>query len=110
MIFTNSNKSLKSPEFQAVIVEAILQSCITGSYIYELIEIIERIIPSPYNTLRKYLFHLINYELISYNGQKQIYTIREEGIHLLDWIKREKIIMAVSSEDFIITIEKNFLY
>lgn len=110
MIFTNSNKSLKSPEFQAVIVEAILQSCISGSYIYELIDVIERIIPSPYNILRKYLFHLINYELISYDGQKQIYTIEDKGLDLMDWIKREKIIMAVSSEDIIITIEQSFLY
>jgi hypothetical protein len=110
MIFTNSNKSLKSPEFQAVIVEAILQSCITGSYIYELIDVIERIIPSPYNTLRKYLFHLINYELISYNGQKQIYMIEDGGLDLLDWIKREKIIMAACSEDIIITIEQSSLY
>ena len=107
MSFINSNKSLKSPEFCAAIIERILQSCIYGSYIYELVNAVQSITSSPHNTLKKYLFYLIDYELISYDGQKQMYIIADEGLDLLDWITSEKKDLGVNSEEIIITIERN---
>jgi predicted transcriptional regulator len=107
MTFINGNKSSKSPEFPAVIIERILQSCIYGSYIYELGNVIQSINSSSHDTLKKYLFHLIEYELISYDGQKQMYIIADEGLDLLDWITREKMNLDVNSEEIIITIERN---
>lgn len=108
MSFINCNKISKSPELQAVIVEPILLSCIDGASIDDLVYVMQKVLlslSSSYNTLKKYLFHLINYELILYNGQKQIYTIEDGGLDLLEWIKREKKIMDVDSKDIIITVE-----
>jgi hypothetical protein len=36
--------------------------------------------------LKKYLFYLIDYYLISYSGQKQIYLIKDKGLELLSRI------------------------
>jgi hypothetical protein len=36
--------------------------------------------------LKKYLFYLINYDIISYSGQKQIYLIKDKGLELLSRI------------------------
>ncbi len=108
MRFINLNcNGLKSPELQAVIVEPILLSCIDGSTIDDLIYAIQKILsPSlSYNILKEYLFHLVNYELISYNGQKQIFIIESGGLDLLDWINEQKADMDIDNKDMTITIE-----
>ena len=112
-------KSLKSPKLQAIIVEPILLSCANGTSIYQLKLVLQRLLilnssslsslPSSkqsYNTLKKYLFYLINYDLIKYNGQRQIYELRDEGFDFLDWIKREKKDLGVEdNKDILITME-----
>lgn len=105
MDFINCNERTKSPELQYVIVERILLSCVNGASINKLVFAMQRILPLPYNTIKKYLFYLINYELISYNGQKQMYTIESVGLDLLAWIESEKKIMALDIKDIVITIE-----
>jgi hypothetical protein len=105
MSFINSNKIAKSPKLQGVIVESILLSCIDGVSINGLFYAFQRTLPSPYDGLKKYLFHLIDYDLISYNGQTQMYTTEEGGHDLLDWINRERMIMKVDIKDIVITIE-----
>jgi hypothetical protein len=105
MSFINSNKIAKSPELQADIVKSILLSCIDGVSINGLFCAFQRTLPSPYDGLKKYLFHLIDYDLISYNGQTQMYTTEEGGHDLLDWINRERMIMNVDIKDIVITIE-----
>lgn len=104
MISINFSKSKKSPELKAVTVEHILMSCIEGASIIELVYAKQKMLPLPHE-MKKYLFHLIDYELISYDGQRQTYTIEEGGLDLLDWIKREKMSMAADVEDIVITIE-----
>ncbi|MDQ6723893.1 MAG: hypothetical protein M3Z01_06485 [Thermoproteota archaeon] len=105
MSSTVYNKGLKSPKLQAVIVEPILVSCIYKISIYDLVNEMQRILPLLSNKLKKYLFHLINYELISYNGQKQVYIIEDGGLDLLYMIKREKEMTMSDSNDIIITLE-----
>jgi hypothetical protein len=105
MSFINSNKIAKSPELQAVIVESILTSCIDGVSVKGLFYAFQRTLTSPYDILKKYLFYLIDYELISYNGQVQMYTTEEGGHDLLNWINREKTIMKGDIKDVVITIE-----
>jgi hypothetical protein len=39
--------------------------------------------------LKKYLFYLIDYDLISYSGQKQVYHIKDNGLELLSRIMME---------------------
>jgi len=67
-----NNNRKKSPKLQPVIVEPILLYCINATSIYELSLEIQRILPLSYSALKKYLFYLINYELISYDGQKHL--------------------------------------
>ena len=98
----NNIKSIKSPKLQGVIVEPILVYCINGISICELSFEIQRVIPLPYKALKKYLFYLISYELLSYDGQRQIY-ITEDGeiINLLDRIGEEKRMTMTDTEDIV---------
>jgi hypothetical protein len=89
-----------------VIVEPILISCINGISICKLSMEIQRLIPLPYDALKKYLFFLINYDLLSYNGKSQVYLTEEWGFDMLVAIDREKRISKVNSKDIVITIEE----
>ncbi|MDQ6723535.1 MAG: hypothetical protein M3Z01_04635 [Thermoproteota archaeon] len=71
------NKNIESPELQSIIVEPILLSCIHGASFKELFQVLQRISLSPYDNLKEYLFHMINYELIVYDGQSKMYTLEE---------------------------------
>lgn len=43
-----------------------------------------------YDIAKKYLFYLIDYGLVSYNGQKQIFVIEDGGNDLLCMIEEKK--------------------
>jgi hypothetical protein len=66
---------------------------------------IERILPFPHRDLERYLFFLINYELVSYDGQRQLFITEEGGFDLLHMINKEKKMTMANSEDIVITIE-----
>jgi len=102
---TNNNNNNRSPKLKASIIEPILLLCINGISIYELSFEIQRILPIPYNALKKYLFYLVSYELISYNGQRQIFVTEDGGLDLLYKIHKEKQNTLTNNEDFTITIE-----
>ncbi len=102
---TASKKKIKSAKLQAVIVEHILVFCIKESSFYELIFETQRIFRLSHTTIKKYLFYLISYELVSYDGRKQVYMTEDGGFDLLHAIKREKKMTMVNSEDIVITIE-----
>ncbi|MGN6346196.1 MAG: hypothetical protein ACTHME_00685 [Candidatus Nitrosocosmicus sp.] len=102
----------KLPRLQAIIVESILLSCNDGSSFNNLVLILQRKLfpssssPRPsHHMIKKHLFHLINYDLIKYSGQKQKYYLQDEGFDLLNWIKKEKIKLDVDIKDILITIE-----
>jgi predicted transcriptional regulator len=101
----NSNNNLKSPKLQAAIVEPILLFCIDGISVCELSFEMQRILSLQYKVLKKYLFYLINYELISYDGQSQVYITEDGGYDLLKTISKEKKIVMANSEDIVITLE-----
>jgi predicted transcriptional regulator len=101
----NSNNNLKSPKLQAAIVEPILLLCTNGLSICELLFEIQRILPLQYKVLKKYLFYLINYELLSYDGQRQIYITEDGGLDLLNRIDEEKRMTMTNTEDIVITLE-----
>lgn len=81
--------------------------CIYGISIYDLPIEIQRMMPLPLpcKTLKKYLFYLISYELLSYDGQRQIYMTEDGGLDLLYKIHQEKQNTFAISEDITITIE-----
>jgi hypothetical protein len=105
---SNNIKKIKSPTLQAVIVEPILISCINGISICKLSMEIQRFIPLPYDALKSYLFFLINYNLLSYNGQSQVYITEDGGFDILNAINKEKRISKVNSKDIVITIEEYY--
>jgi hypothetical protein len=55
--------------------------------------------------IKEYLFYLIDYELVSYNGQKQIFSIEYWGFGLLDMIDEEKRQEKIDIDDITITFE-----
>ena len=55
--------------------------------------------------LKKYLFYLVDYELVSYNSIQQVFTIEEGGFCFLDMIHREKRQEKINLKDITITFE-----
>ena len=52
-------------------------------------DLMQLMISSSPTILKKYLFYLIDYDLISYSGQKQVYLIKDKGLELLSRIMME---------------------
>jgi hypothetical protein len=103
MTFLFSNK--RSPKLKASIIEPILILCINGISIYELPIEIKGMSPLPCRTLKKYLFYLINCELVSCNGQRQICMTEDGGLDLLNNIHQEKQKTLITNDDITITID-----
>ena len=99
------NKEIKSPELEASVVEPLLTICTTGSSIFETSWKIQSIMTLPFTIIKQYLFYMIDYEVISYNGQKRAFTTTEEGQHLLDMIDKETREENKDINDVIITFE-----
>jgi hypothetical protein len=88
---TNNNSfSKKSPKLKGEIVENILLLLRLKEHsVSDLLFEIKRKLPlTSYNTLKKYLIYLADYELISYNGQRKVYLIECNGLDLLYWINK----------------------
>ncbi|HEY7079242.1 MAG TPA: hypothetical protein VH500_06040 [Nitrososphaeraceae archaeon] len=68
------------------ILEYILSLCAREATFDDLMQL--RILSSP-AILKKYLFYLIDYDFISYSGQKQVYLIKDKGLELLSRIVME---------------------
>jgi hypothetical protein len=99
------NKNTTSPKLKASVVEPILISCINEISIYELVDTVQKILPLSKGSIKRYLFYLIDYGFILYNGQKQIVSIEDEGFDLLDAIVEEKRQEGTDIDDIIITFE-----
>ena len=69
------------------VVEYILLLC-AGEVTFD--DLMQQMISSSPTILKKYLFYLIDYDLISYSGQKQVYHIKDKGLELLSKIMMEK--------------------
>lgn len=88
---TNNNSiNKKSPRLKGEIVENIILLLRLREYsVSDLLFEIKRKLPlTSYNTLKKYLIYLADYELISYNGQRKVYLIECNGLDLLYWINK----------------------
>jgi hypothetical protein len=69
------------------IVEYILSLCLTGATLDGFLD--WRNVLSP-TILKKYLFYLIEYDSILYNGQKHVYLIKDRGLEVLSAIMEDK--------------------
>jgi hypothetical protein len=71
------------------IVEYILLLCAPEAKLDDLMQLITA---SSSTLLKKYLFFLIDYDLILYNGQKRVYVIKDKGLQVLSRIIESKIL------------------
>ena len=111
-INNNNNFIKKSPKLKTAIVEDILELLYLKDFTISelLIELQRRLnyLPSSSSCklLKKYLVCLVDYELILYDGQRQVYTIEYNGLDLLNWISKEKKRLLADTEDITITMER----
>ncbi len=103
------NKDVKPPVLQAAIVEPILKLCINGITMDELKLKTDKMLPLMFMIAKKYLFYLINYDLVSYDGQKRIFTIKDDGYDLLSEIKNEKSMLTTNINNLIITFKYDYV-
>ena len=97
--------AIKSPELEAVIVEQILVVCVNRTRFNELFDTIRKITSFSHYILKKYLFHLIEYGIISYKGETQVYVITRTGLELLSIMNREKRTTQLDFKDIVICLE-----
>jgi hypothetical protein len=72
------------------IVEYILLLLCTAEVTFD--DLMQLMISASPIILKKYLFYLIDYDLIFYNGQKQTYLIKGKGLKVLSGIIKDKIV------------------
>lgn len=99
------NNKKKSPNLHAAVVESILLSCTERYGFDELVTKIQKVLPLSRFSVKKYLFFLIDHELISYRGGEQIYCILEDGKELLNIIIEKKNQNQGTINGFVISIE-----
>ena len=106
---------IKLPKLKTIIVENILLLLYLKDFtISELLVELQRRLPyssssslfSSCKLFKKYLVYLVDCELISYDGQSQVYTIEDNGRNILIWISKEKKRLMAEGEDITITIER----
>ena len=111
MKINNNNFIKKSPKLKTAIVENILEllsikDLTISELLFELQKRLNYLPLTSYKSLKKYLVYLVDYELILYDGQRQVYTIEYNGLDLLNWISKEKKSSLANTEDITITIER----
>jgi predicted transcriptional regulator len=97
--------TIKSPELAAIMVERILVVCVNRTRFNELFDTIRRITSFSCYNLKKYLFHLIEYDIISYHGENEVYIITRTGLDLLSIMNREKRTTQLDFKDNVIWLE-----
>lgn len=111
MSYTKNKYTIKSPKLNAEIVENILLILSPNELcIDEIFFDIQNIMQLSLTELKKYLVYLIDFELVTYNGQKRVYFIEDGGFDLLDNIKTEKNSLNKDYEDMTITLEKDLIF
>ena len=90
---------------QAVIIQPILLMCLRGSSIHRIDLTIQRLLPISSELIKKYLFYLIEYGLISYDGSSQSYFSSDDGINLLLKIERKKVTEKLTTSDLLLYLE-----
>jgi predicted transcriptional regulator len=107
MKLTKDNKQINENTLvmQAAIFQPILIACMTDMTFSDLSSAICRTLPISKVLIKKYLFYLIENELISYNGKKRVYTTNVKGIHLLFRIELKKFNERLNLDDILLYVE-----
>jgi hypothetical protein len=80
----------KSLKLEAELVEVILEACANETTFRELSYLLDYAY-LPRDTLKKYLFFLIEYDLISYDGREKFFAITKKGWNVLSTASRTSI-------------------
>ena len=90
---------------QAVIFQPILLLCLKGSPLHNIYLNIQGILPISDELIKKYLFYLIEYGLISYNGKDRSYFSSDAGVNLLFKIERKKLTEKITTSEILLYLE-----
>ena len=86
----------------AFLVEMILESSISKSTFSELFYLLQRLIPSlSQRKLKKYLFYMAEYGLISYQGPDQIFAVTDSGSNIMKIIRKDKEISVLAWNEYL---------
>jgi predicted transcriptional regulator len=77
----------RSLKLEAELVEVILEACANETTFSELGYLLDYAY-LPRDTLKRYLFFLIEYDLISYNGRNRVFVITKKGWDILSTASR----------------------
>jgi hypothetical protein len=101
----DNKNHIKFYKLKGAIVEDILLYCIDYTSILEISFEVQRILPLPFSYIKVYLFYLIDYGFIYYDGQKKMLLTEKKGFELLYKINKKKRIAMVDSEDIELFLE-----
>lgn len=87
---TSDNESGKKIVMKAAILQPILISCFESITISHLCSIVSNIVPINKDVIKKYLFYMIEFNLITYKGKIKSFLIATDGINLLFQIESMK--------------------
>lgn len=90
---------------QAVIFQPILLMCLKGASIQKICSIVHRLLSISDELIKKYLFYLIEYGLVSYNGSSQFHFSSHDGINLLFKIERKKLTEKLTTSEILLYLE-----
>jgi hypothetical protein len=82
-VIGSHNESGKKIIMKAVILQPILVSCFEGVTISHLVSTVSNIMPIHNDLVKKYLFYMIECNLITYSGRLKSFLIAKDGINLL---------------------------
>jgi hypothetical protein len=80
----------RSLKLEAELVEVILEACANETIFSELSYLLDYAY-LPRDTLKRYLFFLIEYDLISYDGRNKVFVITKQGWDVLSTASRTSI-------------------
>jgi len=90
---------------QAAIFQPILLLCLKGSRIQSIFWNVQKLLPISDELIKKYLFYLIEYGLISYNGKDHSYFSSDAGVNLLFRIERKKLTEKITTSEILLYLE-----
>lgn len=102
----SDNESGKKIVMKAIILQPILVSCFEGVTISHLISTVSSIMPVQNDLVKKYLFYMIECNLITYSGRLKSFLIAKEGINLLLQIELTKSKENLSTEQIFLQINE----
>lgn len=90
---------------QAIIFQPILLICLRGASIQKINLNVQRLLPISSELIKKYLFYLNEYGLISYYGSNRSYNSTNDGIKLLFEIEQKKVTEKITTSDILLYLE-----